>query len=200
MALHDFTKNEHGIEMQFATNHLGHFLLANLLIQGGALGDGGRVVNVSSAGHALGPVRFADINFDSSGARYDEWEAYGQSKCANVLFSRGLAARGITSYSVHPGNVFGTGLADRLVDVRWEEVLARFEEVGFPAPGVKSVEEGTATSLVAVLDPRLRGGRASGEYLDDCGVKASTAFASDGGNAERLWVLSEELVGEKFGF
>lgn len=75
MALHDFQKNDAGVEMQFAVNHLGPFLLTGLLAP--LVVDGGRIVNVSSAGHALGEVRFDDLNF-GDGKEYDEWEAYAQ--------------------------------------------------------------------------------------------------------------------------
>jgi NAD(P)-dependent dehydrogenase (short-subunit alcohol dehydrogenase family) len=79
-----------GFETQFGTNHLGTFLFTNLIRP--RLAPGARIVNVSSRGHKLGPVRFDDIDFQK-GATYDKWEAYGQAKTANMLFSVGLAKR-----------------------------------------------------------------------------------------------------------
>jgi NAD(P)-dependent dehydrogenase (short-subunit alcohol dehydrogenase family) len=90
-----------GFEMQFGTNHLGHFLFTVLIL--GKLTKGtGRVVNVSSIGHRRSPIRFGDFNF-SDGETYDRWEAYGQSKTANILFSVELAKRGVNAFSLHPG-------------------------------------------------------------------------------------------------
>ena len=205
MALHDFQKSEDGVEMQFAANHLGHFLLTNLLIPLiFAAGPGSRIVNVSSAGHALGNVRFGDpalraINFND-GKEYDEWEGYGQAKCANVLFALSLAsklkAKAIEAFSLHPGNIHSTGLGANLVDPDWPAVMASFEKAGRKPPGQKNIEEGCSTILAAALDPTLKG--ESGAYLDDCAVSDTTAFASDPGNAANLWALSEDLVGEKF--
>jgi NAD(P)-dependent dehydrogenase (short-subunit alcohol dehydrogenase family) len=198
MALHEFQTSPSGIEKQFATNHLGHFLLTKLLLPLLLASSNPRIINVSSAGHALGPVRFEDVNF-RGGEAYDEWEAYGQGKCANVLFARSLAAKldgRVRAYSLHPGNISGTGLGRDLVDPDWGYVMGLFEKAGRKAPGVKSVEEGCSTIIAACLDPGLDG--SLGAYLDDCVVSESTAFSSDMGNAERLWKLSEELVGEKF--
>lgn len=124
-----------GIEMQFGTNHVGHFLLTNLLMPqlktaANAAGPGSaRIINVTSAGHRLSPVRFHDYNFEGKEVPKDErppeglppmftptaegyngWLAYGQSKTANILFtvylSQHLASAGIVSYSVHPGCEF----------------------------------------------------------------------------------------------
>ena len=93
-----------GFEMQLGTNHLGHFVWTNALVP--QLGEGSRVVNLSSRGHFRSPVRWEDPHFrDESG--YEKWKAYGQSKTANILFSveldRRLSGQGIRSYSLHPG-------------------------------------------------------------------------------------------------
>jgi NAD(P)-dependent dehydrogenase (short-subunit alcohol dehydrogenase family) len=107
MAIDGFTTNKAGIEMQFATNHIGHFLLTKLLwpkIE--AAGPGSRIVNLASVGHKIGPCRFEDYNFNN-GKDYEKWSAYGQSKSSNILFSLGLARRlkskSMQSYGVHPG-------------------------------------------------------------------------------------------------
>jgi NAD(P)-dependent dehydrogenase (short-subunit alcohol dehydrogenase family) len=202
MALQEYTTNQDGIELQFTTNHLGHFLLSKYLlplIQ--AAGPGSRIVNISSAGHALGNIRFDDINF-GSGKVYDEWLAYARGKCANALFTLSLAhkskLKGIQSqvFSLHPGMIMETNLAANLVNPDWPMVLGLFEKAGRAAPGVETLDEGTATILAAAIDPSLTG--ESGSYLDDCKKSDASAFASDEGNAEKLWKLSEELVGEKF--
>jgi NAD(P)-dependent dehydrogenase (short-subunit alcohol dehydrogenase family) len=108
-----YSKTEDGLEQQFATNHVGHFLLTNLIIdQIIAAGPGSRIVNLSSFGHRRSPVRFDDYGFQN-GETYDPWLAYGQSKTANILFSLSLAeklkSKGVRSYSVHPGGIW-TGL------------------------------------------------------------------------------------------
>jgi NAD(P)-dependent dehydrogenase (short-subunit alcohol dehydrogenase family) len=92
-----------GFETQFATNHLGHFLFT-VLILGKLTKETGRVVNVSSEGHQQCGVRFDDIGF-SGGEKYAPWEAYGQAKTANILFSVELARRGVRSFSLTPGGM-----------------------------------------------------------------------------------------------
>lgn len=207
MAVEKFTTNQNGIEIQFATNHLGHFLFTKLLFQKIlAAGPGSRIVNLTSMGHKISPVRLDDYNF-SDGKEYDGWSGYGQSKTANVLFSFSLAnklrSRGIQSYSVHPGNIWGTSLAAHLTDV--EAALASIEASAqkntgrhFPydedAP--KPIEQGVTTTLVAALDPRIE--KQSGSYMADAQCEPAYEYAVNEANAERLWKLSEELVGEKF--
>lgn len=112
-----FSLSPEGIESQFATNHVGHFLFTNLIMQKLLASDGqARVVNVSSSGHKRGPVRFEDYNFHN-GAVYDKWKAYGQSKTANMLFSVALAEklghRGLRSYSLYPGRIL-TNIAQNI--------------------------------------------------------------------------------------
>jgi len=100
-----FDKTPEGIELQFGTNHIGHFLFTNLILK--KINDGGRIVNVTSKGYELSGVRYDDHNFEKE--PYNKWTAYGQSKTANILFSRSIARklsnRGITSYSLHPGTI-----------------------------------------------------------------------------------------------
>ena len=107
MAVQKFTKNKNGIESQFATNHLGHFLLTALLFPTIlAAGRGARIINLTSDGFQIEKFRPDDYNFQD-GEAYDPWSAYGQSKTANILFTRYLGAkltdRGIASFAVHPG-------------------------------------------------------------------------------------------------
>jgi NAD(P)-dependent dehydrogenase (short-subunit alcohol dehydrogenase family) len=103
-----------GIENQFGSNHIGHFLFTNLIMPKVLASNRPTIVNVSSNGHRFGGIRFDDVNF-GNGKAYNQWEAYGQSKTANILFSKALAqrlgSRGLRAYSLHPGSTLGTSLA-----------------------------------------------------------------------------------------
>lgn len=109
-----YKTTQEGIENQFGSNHIGHFLFTNLLLPKILASTNPRVVSVASDGHRFGGVRFEDVNF-GEGERYEQWEAYGQSKTANILFARSLAeklgAKGVKAYSLHPGVAFNTSLA-----------------------------------------------------------------------------------------
>ncbi|TVY34838.1 Short-chain dehydrogenase-like protein [Lachnellula subtilissima] len=199
--------NAEGIELQFATNHLGPFLFTNLLLP--LLASGGRVVNTSSEAHRISPVRFSDLGQDPEKKEmlppdeeprrgmgegilrgmggYEPAVAYGQSKTANVLFAVGLNGRGVKSFAVMPGTI-RTDIV-RGLDEEGLQGLLRVEKW-------KDLDQGVATNLVAALDPALDGER--GLYLDDCQLKRPSKWASDPEKAERLWRLSEELVGQKF--
>ncbi|KAG0647319.1 Translocon at the inner envelope membrane of chloroplasts 32 [Hyphodiscus hymeniophilus] len=192
---HKTTKE--GIESQFGINHIGHFLLTNLLVP--SIASGGRIVNVSSAGHAMGGVRFDDYNFQD-GKTYDEWAAYGQSKTANVLFTVSLAeklkSKKITAFSLHPGNAM-TNLVGHLdPNTDWGMVMKKISDTGRPIPQFKSMDGACATTVAAALDPSLEA--SSGAYLDDCNPTPATPAASSAENAAKLWSLSEKLVGQKF--
>lgn len=108
-----------GIESQFGCNHVGHFLFTNLIMSKLLASKAPRVVNVASDGHRFSGVRFEDANFQN-GKVYDQWEAYGQSKTANILFSYALAeklgSKGLRAYSLHPGVALGTSLAEKFDD------------------------------------------------------------------------------------
>lgn len=103
-----------GIENQFGSNHIGHFLFTNLIMPKILASNVPRIVNVASDGHRLSGIRFEDPNFQD-GKVYDKWDAYGQSKTANILFTNALVeklgTKGLKAYSLHPGQVFGTSLA-----------------------------------------------------------------------------------------
>jgi NAD(P)-dependent dehydrogenase (short-subunit alcohol dehydrogenase family) len=109
-----YKTTQEGIENQFGSNHIGHFLFTNLLLPKILASPSPRVVSVASDGHRFGGIRFEDYNFQD-GKLYEQWEAYGQSKTANILFARALAekwgAKGLKAYSLHPGVAFGTSLA-----------------------------------------------------------------------------------------
>lgn len=200
------TRTAEGWEMQFATNHLGHFLLTNLLAPALKAGAPGRIVNLSSAGHRFSDVHFDDIHFNSRD--YEKWSSYGQSKTANVLFSveltKRLAPYGITANAVHPGGI-QTELGRHLTQADIDALLAR---VGAGSGGIKfkTIPAGAATSVWAATSPELEG--RGGLYLEDCHVgelKTDPAaasgyfgYATDPANAARLWAVSEETLGQKF--
>jgi len=190
-----------GWELQLATNHLGHFLLTALLAPALVAGAPARVVNLSSGGHRFGGVDFDDLHYERRD--YDKWQAYGQSKSANVLFTveldRRLQAKGVRSFAVHPG-VIMTELARHLTPDDIKDLMDRVP--GDDGMVFKPVEAGAATSCWAATAPELadRGGI----YLEDCGV-AEPATSDEGDHgfsphavdpaaAKQLWAVSEELL------
>jgi NAD(P)-dependent dehydrogenase (short-subunit alcohol dehydrogenase family) len=198
-----FSRTADGFEMQFGTNHLGHFALTTGLLP--ALREAGesRVVCLSSIGHRRSDVDFDDPNFERR--PYDPWIAYGQSKTADALFAVGLwqrhASDGITANAVHPGGIL-TGLQKHMS--REEQMaLGWFDESGKLNPRFKTPAQGASTSVWAATAPELRG--RGGLYLEDCRIASPwTAerpmegylpYALDPDNAARLWELSETLVG-----
>lgn len=202
-----YATTKEGIEAQFGSNHIGHFLLTNLIMPKILASKSPRVVNVSSDGHRLSPVRFDDWNFQD-GKAYNQWEGYGQSKTANILFSRSLAQklgpRGLHAYSLHPGVTFGTSLAPGLTDADIAGLKAKDKEIGDPLGeddavfDVKTLDECAATHVVAAFDPRIEGH--NGSYLEDGDVNDNRLrpVATKEGDAQKLWELSERLVGQKF--
>ena len=199
-----------GFEMQFGTNHLGHFLLTNLLVPLLRQGDRPRIVNVSSRGHHIAPVDFDDPNF--AHREYDKWVSYGQSKTANVLFTVGLEQRlggnGIHAFALHPGGIM-TNLSRHMDDKDMADLLARIRAAaqarGEEPEPFKTIAQGAATTCWAATAPELDG--RGGLYAEDCHIAkvddTSTkggvrSYAMDPANADRLWTLSEEMVGETF--
>lgn len=211
-----FALDSRGFEAQFATNHLGHFHLAERLMPALRKADGARVISVSSLGHRRSPVVFDDIHFEHR--PYDRWTAYGQSKTANILFAVGLDARGkddsIRAFSLHPGSIVGTGLEKHLSR---EELQAGgvIDELGNPvldpARQMKTVEQGAATIVWCATSPDLEG--LGGVYCENCDVAgliteqlAGTTmkdaarltgvmpYAIDAVAAERLWAASMEML------
>lgn len=175
-----------GFELQLGTNHLGHFALTALLAP--ALADDARVVVVSSLGHMVSGIDTADPHFRSR--PYEKWQAYGQSKTANILFARGLAARGITAYSVHPGMV-GTDL------LRYLPAEERAAVEDRPATGpsaIRTVPVGAATIVWAIVAE----GVPSGSYLADCAVAEPAPHAVDPEVQAWLWAFSEAETGIAF--
>ncbi|KAL0468067.1 retinol dehydrogenase [Neurospora intermedia] len=208
-----------GLEITFGTNHIGTFLFTNLLLLRNNLlsppPPPARIITVSSAGHRLSPIRFSDYNFSSHPEKevppeedymhplpgafakctedgYNGMVTYGQSKTANILFTsylqRQLKGRGVGAYTLHPGTI-ETELG-RDQDPEVKEEFHKIEAYW------KSLDEGCATTMVAALDPALD--ETKGLYLVDCQVSDPHPHAKDEVAAERLWKLSEEIVGEKF--
>jgi NAD(P)-dependent dehydrogenase (short-subunit alcohol dehydrogenase family) len=194
-----FERTAEGFEMQFGTNHVGHFLLTNLLVPMLLANPPSRVVNLSSGGHRGSDIVWDDPNFDRR--EYDKMSAYGQSKTANILFSveldRRLADRGVHAYAVHPGMI-----ATELGRSMTRDDFARMEEMAKHAPSGglpprKTVEQGAATSVWAATAPELDG--RGGTYLADCEVTDEHApWARDPESAARLWTLTEDLIGQQF--
>ncbi|KAL4942590.1 hypothetical protein BDV06DRAFT_159389 [Aspergillus oleicola] len=207
-----FALTPDGYESQFATNHLGHFLFTNLVMGKIIKADMPRVVNVSSDGHRLGPIRWGDYNF-REGETYNKWSAYGQSKTANILMAVSLAeklgSKGLLAYSLHPGVIFSTSLAGGLENANedfaalnaLDRTLGNVE--GWEDFKKKTDQEGAATTVYAAFAPELRD--QNGAYLQDCHVadpwtETVKPWATDKTEAERLWKLSEKLVGQVFSY
>ena len=202
-----------GFETQFGTNHLGHFVLVNRIAP--LLRPGGRLINVSSAGHRFANVNLDDPNFERT--PYEPFAAYGRSKTANILFAvafdRRHRERGIHAASVHPGAI-QTELG-RYMDVRQMQALVEQINNQLAADGKgpfqwKTIPQGAATSVWAgVVAPADEIG---GRYCENChvgkivpddapiglGVEGVRAYALDVATADALWRKSEELVGESF--
>jgi NAD(P)-dependent dehydrogenase (short-subunit alcohol dehydrogenase family) len=190
------TRTPEGWEMQFATNHLGHFALATGLRPALAAAGGARVVSVSSAAHLRSPVVFEDIHFEHR--EYDPWLAYGQSKTANVLFAVEAAKRwagdGITVNALMPGGI-RTNLQRYVTDEDLDRM--RRQAGDGRGPSWKTPEQGAATSVLVATSPLLEG--VGGRYFEDCneagwnepGTRWGVArYALDPEAAARLWQVS----------
>ena len=193
------TRTPEGWELQFATNHLGHFELATRLHRALAAAGGARIVSVSSTGHLNSPVIFEDIHFRER--EYDPWQAYGQSKTANVLFAveatRRWAGDGIFANALMPGAI-RTNLQRYITDEQLQAMRAR---MGGADPVWKTPEQGAATSVLVATSPLLDG--AGGRYFEDCneagphqpGTRTGVAgYAVDPEAATLLWQVSVETL------
>jgi NAD(P)-dependent dehydrogenase (short-subunit alcohol dehydrogenase family) len=158
-------RTREGWEMQFATNHLGHFALTTGLHGALAAAGGARVVVVSSVGHINGDVLFDDINFEQH--PYDPWAAYSQSKTANVLFmveaSKRWAPDHIAVNALNPGRITGTNLSRYISNST--SAPASFEP-NSTTVSWKTVEQGAATSVLLAASPLVDG--VTGRYFEDC--------------------------------
>ncbi|MGO7872949.1 SDR family NAD(P)-dependent oxidoreductase [Rhizobium leguminosarum] len=202
-----FARTADGFELQFGTNHLGHFALVNRIAP--LLADNGRLVVLSSQAHRVADIDLDDPNFERQA--YDPWLAYGRSKTATSLFAaefdRRHHDRGIRAASVMPGN----SLTDLPRHLRQEDLQGLFEtvgkaraEAGLPPAELKDIPQVTATSVWAavVADKDEIGGH----YLEDCAVAPVNdtpnpfadgvrSYALDADKAKQLWAKSEELIG-----
>lgn len=187
-------RTKQGFEMQFGTNHLGHFLLTNLLLDLIKKTNKSRILNVSSLAHTFCDINWTDINWEKS---YSPVKAYGQSKLANVLFTNELAKRlrdtSVAVFSLHPGSV------------RTELLRYSGEGLFFLVPFMlkvvhpfwcvvsKTCWEGAQTTIhCAVSDEALD---SNGKYFSDCHPKRPSSHARNSENATKLWKLSEQMVG-----
>jgi NAD(P)-dependent dehydrogenase (short-subunit alcohol dehydrogenase family) len=202
-----------GFETQFGTNHLGHFVLINRIAS--LIRAGGRLVNVSSAGHRISNVDLEDPNFEKT--PYDPLIAYGRSKTANILFAVAFdqrhRSRGVRAAAVHPGAI-QTELGRYMEPAQLQSMIDRInQQLAAEGEGPfewKTIPQGAATSVWAgVAAPADEIG---GQYCANCqvgrivpGDAIITAagdgvrqYALDPNNAAALWKKSEELVGESF--
>ncbi|WOG85827.1 hypothetical protein DCAR_0105020 [Daucus carota subsp. sativus] len=193
-----FMLSKDNIELQFATNHLGHFMLTNLLLDtmkstARESHKEGRIVNVSSEAHRFAyseGIRFDKINDQSS---YTQFYAYGQSKLANILHANELARRlkeegvEITANSLHPGTIATNltryhGFVDGMVSLFGKFVL-------------KTIPQGAATTCYVALHPKVKG--VSGEYFCDSNIASRSTLATDAELAKKLWDFSLNLTQPK---
>jgi NAD(P)-dependent dehydrogenase (short-subunit alcohol dehydrogenase family) len=208
-----FTFTADGFEMQFGTNHLGHFVLVNRISP--LLRTGGRLINLSSSGHRYSNVDLQDPNFERT--PYEPFVAYGRSKTANILFAvafdRRHRANGIRAAAVHPGGI-RTELGRYTDPSRLEKLVAQInEQLAAQGKGPfqwKTIPQGAATSVWAGVVARAD--EIGGRYCENCHVgnivpddvtitavsEGVRAYALDPNTAEALWKKSEEMVGESF--
>ena len=201
-----YAETADGFEMQFGTNHLGHFTLTNELLPLVEKGRNPRIVNLSSRGHHFAPVDLDDPNFDSR--EYDKWVSYGQAKTANILHAvaleKRLADKGIHAYALHPGGIMtnlGRHLTeDDMVALR-DRIRKSAEAEGKEPQPFKTVPQGAATTCWVATAPELEG--RGGVYAEDCHVAevddesrmdGVRSYAVDEQAAEGLWALSERFV------
>ncbi|KAI1616097.1 hypothetical protein EDD36DRAFT_460991 [Exophiala viscosa] len=203
MALPERTLTQDGHEAQFQTNHLGHFLLFQLLkptlLASATPAFASRVVNVSSIGHRTSSIRFDDLDFSEAGS-YTPFGGYGQSKTANIYMANEIERRygplGLHAWSLHPGGI-DTGLQ---LHVDFSAIKAMPEV----QRGMHSVEQGAATTVLSAIDKELEG--KGGKYLENTAVAgpvqdagfASLGYAEwayDEDAAKKLWTVSNQIVG-----
>lgn len=180
----------HGVEMQFATNHLGHFLLLQHLLEPVKQAQG-RIVILSSAAHMTSTRRGIDFDNLDASMGYDAWRFYGQSKLANLMTAKALVKRlggtGVTANAVHPGIIrtnLGRDAGGFLI--RLISLFAGLVE--------KTIPQGSATQCYVAAHEDLEG--VSGEYFSDCKRASYSKHADNEALVERLWQESEKMVGE----
>lgn len=178
------TESKDGFEMHLATNHLGHFLLTNLLLDTLKASMPSRIINVSSEAHRYGRIYRNDLNMEKS---YNQYYAYFQSKLANILFTRALANRllatGVTANSLHPG-IIRTELVSQMLLL--EIILSPLSLF------MKTVKSGAQTTIALAVDDELQ--QISGKYFADCRIASESDRAKDDETAEWLWEQSEIMT------
>ena len=195
------TRTPQGWELQFATNHLGHFALATGLHRALAAARGARIVSVSSRAHLRSPVIFDDIHFLNRA--YEPWDAYAQSKTANVLFaveaSRRWESDGITANALQPGTV-RSNLQRYITDDDLERTRGHIEDDSGSFHW-KTPEQGAATAVLLATSPLLDG--IGGRYFEDCNEAGPSQpgtghgvapYALDPDAAARLWEISLQTL------
>ncbi|ONK57995.1 uncharacterized protein A4U43_C09F6630 [Asparagus officinalis] len=192
-----FQLSKDGIELQFATNHLGHFLLTKLLLEkmkatAKATGIQGRIVNVSSVAHKRSDGSCFDLDKINDKSRYKPFGAYSHSKLANILHANELSRRlkeegaNVTANSLHPG-VIMTNI------VRYLNLNGVIISLGTMAkPFLKDIPEGAATNCYVALHPKVT--NVTGKYFVNCDEATPTSAARDAGLGKKLWDLSEGLI------
>ena len=175
---------DEGVERQFGVNHLGHFLLTNLLLP--LMPEGSRIVVVASGAHKSGKIHFDDINLNKG---FNVVKAYGQSKLANVLFTREMAKRlkdkKITVNCCHPGAVATNMGVSR--DTGFGKTIT-----GLLKPFFQTPEEGARTAIFLATDPSVKD--ITGEYFYRCKIAPSSKRSKDMDLAKRLYDLSKEMT------
>ncbi|KAK7315071.1 hypothetical protein VNO77_33603 [Canavalia gladiata] len=193
-----FTLSKDNIELQFATNHLGHFLLTNLLLDtmkktASESKKEGRIINVTSDGHQYTypeGIIFDKINEESS---YEKWHAYGQSKLANILHANELARRlkeegvDITANSLHPGAIVTRIYNPEIGGYPPTELLNMLGKYM-----IKNIHQGAATTCYVALHPQVRG--ISGEYFSDCNMAKASSHGKNIDLAKKLWNFSMKII------
>ncbi len=201
-----------GFETQFGTNHLGHFVLVNRIEP--LIRAGGRLINLSSAGHRFSNVDLDDPNFERT--PYEPFVSYGRSKTANILFAVAFDKRhrdrGVRAAAVHPGGI-RTELGRHMDATQIQQFLDRINQQ-LAAEGKtfewKTIPQGAATSVWAAVVAQAD--EIGGRYCENChvgqivpdhatlnvGTEGVRGYALDPKNAEALWKKSEEMVGESF--
>ncbi|WP_296720824.1 oxidoreductase [Erythrobacter sp.] len=194
-----------GFELQFGTNHLGHFALTGELMPLIERGTTKRIVNLSSRAHHMAPTNLDDPNFEQRD--YNPWVSYGNAKTANVLFTveleRRYALRDIHAYAVHPGGI-NTNLSRHLDEEMTAALIERVKKSDDNF-AFKTIPQGAATTCWAATAPELEG--KGGVYCEDCHVAEVDDESSAGGvrsyaldpdSARRLWAISEDMTGVQY--
>lgn len=193
------SKTEDGFELQFGTNHLGHFLFTLLLIPKILQSPSARIVNVSSAMHERGSINFEDLNWEKK--PYSPMRAYGQSKLANVLFAKELAERlkenditHVTAYTLHPGAI-QTDLMRNAKEVYGRVFTSLLSSFAWT---LKTPEQGAQTTIYCSVDEKCA--HESGLYYAECAVTTPSKAARNEHDAQTLWEESLKLVGLPYNY